>query len=97
MSQHGHHPNNGNAIIGGTVNAGNIINSGSIGGVINTTGSSNISNTKRKYLFGKEIKMLMYGFGDCFNPRQDSIELAEDMIIDYLSDLVFMIILFFCL
>jgi len=28
---------------------------------------------------------MMYGFGDIENPRHDSIELLEDMVIDYIT------------
>lgn len=63
------------------------------------TGTISSGGTKKKYLFSKEIKMLMYGFGDSYNPRQDSIELAEDMIVDYLTDLVISFVInidFYC-
>lgn len=31
---------------------------------------------------------MLYGFGDVENPRQDTIELVEDMVVEYISDLV---------
>jgi len=43
---------------------------------------------KRKHQFTKEIKLLMYGFGDVQNPRQDSAELLEDILNNYLQDIV---------
>ncbi|ORX86526.1 TFIID-18kDa-domain-containing protein [Anaeromyces robustus] len=42
---------------------------------------------KRKHQFTKEIKLLMYGFGDVQNPRQDSAELLEDILYNYLQDI----------
>jgi transcription initiation factor TFIID subunit 13 len=31
--------------------------------------------------------MMMYGFGDVRNPRPDSVELLEDMVLEYITDL----------
>lgn len=30
----------------------------------------------------------MYGFGDVENPRPDTVELLEDLVIDYITDIV---------
>lgn len=30
----------------------------------------------------------MYGFGDVENPRQDTVDLVEDMVIDYITETV---------
>lgn len=30
----------------------------------------------------------MYGFGDDINPRQDTLELVEDLMIEYLETIV---------
>ncbi|KAF9160917.1 hypothetical protein DFQ27_002296 [Actinomortierella ambigua] len=50
-------------------------------------GSTNESRTKRKkYVFSKELKQLMYGFGDVPNPSADAVGVMEDMLIEYLTD-----------
>ncbi|KAG0379333.1 hypothetical protein BGX24_000824 [Mortierella sp. AD032] len=50
-------------------------------------GSTNEPRNKRKkYVFGKELKQLMYGFGDVPNPANDAIGVLEDMLIEYLTD-----------
>ncbi|KAF9115883.1 hypothetical protein BGX27_005949 [Mortierella sp. AM989] len=50
-------------------------------------GSTNEPRNKRKkYVFGKELKQLMYGFGDVPNPANDAVGVMEDMVIEYLTD-----------
>jgi hypothetical protein len=34
----------------------------------------------------------MYGFGDDINPRQDTVELVEDLMIEYIETIVYKII-----
>ncbi|KAF8933753.1 hypothetical protein BGZ47_010715 [Haplosporangium gracile] len=43
-------------------------------------------NRRKKYVFGKELKQLMYGFGDVPNPANDAVGVLEDMLIEYLTD-----------
>ena len=31
---------------------------------------------------------MLYGFGDVENPRQDTVELVEEMVVEYISDVV---------
>lgn len=33
------------------------------------------------------VRLMMYGFGDVRNPRPDSVELLEDMVLEYITDL----------
>ncbi|KAK3821434.1 MAG: transcription initiation factor IID, 18kD subunit-domain-containing protein [Benniella sp.] len=50
-------------------------------------GSTNEPRNKRKkYVFAKELKQLMYGFGDVPNPSNDAVGVLEDMLIEYLTD-----------
>ncbi|KAG0243977.1 transcription initiation factor IID, 18kD subunit-domain-containing protein [Mortierella sp. GBAus27b] len=50
-------------------------------------GSTNEPRNKRKkYVFSKELKQLMYGFGDVPNPSNDAVGVLEDMLIEYLTD-----------
>lgn len=39
-------------------------------------------------LFEKELRTMMYGFGDDENPCPDTIRLMEDIILDYIANLV---------
>ncbi|KAI9015114.1 transcription initiation factor-like protein TFIID subunit 13 [Gaertneriomyces semiglobifer] len=48
--------------------------------------SSSREKPKKRH-FTKEVRVLMYGFGDVPNPSQDSVELMEDMLTMYLSDM----------
>lgn len=34
------------------------------------------------------VRPLMYGFGDDINPRQDTVELVEDLMIEYIETIV---------
>ena len=34
------------------------------------------------------VRPLMYGFGDDINPRQDTVELVEDLMIEYIETVV---------
>lgn len=34
------------------------------------------------------VRPLMYGFGDDANPRQDTVELVEDLMIEYIETIV---------
>lgn len=31
---------------------------------------------------------MLYGFGDVENPRQDTVELVEEMVVEYIGDVV---------
>lgn len=34
------------------------------------------------------VRPMLYGFGDSENPRQDTVELVEELVIEYISDVV---------
>nr|CAG4646728.1 EOG090X0JQT [Macrothrix elegans] len=38
----------------------------------------------RKRLFSKELRCMMYGFGDDQNPYTESVDLLEDLVIEYI-------------
>ncbi|XP_064602772.1 transcription initiation factor TFIID subunit 13-like [Liolophura sinensis] len=42
---------------------------------------------KRKKLFSKELRCMMYGFGDDQNPYTESVDLLEDLVIEYISEM----------
>lgn len=37
-------------------------------------------------LYGKELRCMMYGFGDDQNPYTESVELLEDVVLKYIND-----------
>ncbi|KAI8350878.1 transcription initiation factor IID, 18kD subunit-domain-containing protein [Choanephora cucurbitarum] len=43
--------------------------------------------TVRKGMFSKDLKLLMYGFGDVANPAADSVAVMDDLVIDYITDM----------
>lgn len=36
--------------------------------------------------YGKELRCMMYGFGDDRNPYTESVELLEDLVLKYIND-----------
>mmetsp|Transcript_13739 Transcript_13739/g.23606 ORF Transcript_13739/g.23606 Transcript_13739/m.23606 type:complete len:134 (+) Transcript_13739:1-402(+) len=40
---------------------------------------------KRKRVFAKDLKLMMYGFGDT-NPVPESIDLMEDLVVEFIMD-----------
>ncbi|CAA9995556.1 unnamed protein product [Nesidiocoris tenuis] len=43
--------------------------------------------TGRRRLFSKELRCMMYGFGDDQNPYTESVDLLEDLVIEYVTDM----------
>jgi transcription initiation factor TFIID subunit 13 len=43
---------------------------------------------KKKISFLKEIRLMMYGYGDVSTPRQDTAEVLQDYVIDYIKVLL---------
>jgi len=42
---------------------------------------------EKKRQFSREVKSLLYAFGDVPNPRQDTVKFVEDLMVDYLVQL----------
>jgi transcription initiation factor TFIID subunit 13 len=42
---------------------------------------------KRKPLFAKDVKGLMYGFGDCPDPLPESILIVDELLESFIVDL----------
>nr|CAB3266790.1 transcription initiation factor TFIID subunit 13-like [Phallusia mammillata] len=61
--------------------------SGTASGEGTPSRSGTSSDDKKKKLFGKEIKCMMYGFGDDQNPYTESVELLEELVIEFITDL----------
>uniref|UniRef100_A0A1B0C698 Transcription initiation factor TFIID subunit 13 n=1 Tax=Glossina palpalis gambiensis TaxID=67801 RepID=A0A1B0C698_9MUSC len=41
----------------------------------------------RKRLFSKELRCMMYGFGDDKNPYTESVDLLEDLVIEFITEM----------
>lgn len=48
-------------------------------------------------MFSKELRCMMYGFGDDQNPYTESVDFLEDLVIEFITDMVFSSFLFFFL
>ena len=53
-----------------------------------TDPSSSGSGGGRKRLFGKELRCMLDGFGDYINPHTESVELLEDVVLEFITQLV---------
>ena len=42
---------------------------------------------KRKKLFSKELQCMMYGFGDDQNPYTESVDIPEDLVIEFITEM----------
>ncbi|CAG5134131.1 unnamed protein product [Candidula unifasciata] len=42
---------------------------------------------KRKKIFSKELRCMMYGFGDDQNPYTESVDLLEDLVTEYITEM----------
>merc|ERR1712212_1203125 len=40
-----------------------------------------------KKMFSKELRCMMYGFGDDQNPYTESVDLLEDLVIEYITEM----------
>eukprot|EP00118_Oscarella_pearsei_P025260 m.307852 g.307852 ORF g.307852 m.307852 type:complete len:112 (+) comp42937_c0_seq1:174-509(+) len=41
---------------------------------------------KRKRLFTRELRCMMYGFGDDPNPYAESVDLLEDLVVEFITE-----------
>lgn len=44
------------------------------------------SQQQGKSLYGKELRCMMYGFGDDKNPYTESVEVLEELVLMYVTD-----------
>ncbi|KAI0985086.1 hypothetical protein GJ496_011655 [Pomphorhynchus laevis] len=52
----------------------------------NLPATANSSNSKRRRIFTKELRCMMYGFGDDKNPFDESVDFLEDIVIEYMTN-----------
>ncbi|KAH9425068.1 Transcription initiation factor TFIID subunit 13 [Dermatophagoides pteronyssinus] len=53
-----------------------------------SSSSSSSSTTAPKRIFTRELACMMYGFGDDRNPYAETLNLMEDLVIKYITDLL---------
>ena len=46
------------------------------------------SSGGRKRLFSKELRCMMYGFGDDQNPYTESVDMLEDLALEFITQMV---------
>ncbi|XP_028136254.1 transcription initiation factor TFIID subunit 13 isoform X2 [Diabrotica virgifera virgifera] len=46
-----------------------------------------LSSAGRKRLFSKELRCMMYGFGDDQNPYTESVDIIEDLVIEFITEM----------
>lgn len=44
------------------------------------------SSAQSKCIYGKELRCMMYGFGDDKNPYTESVELLEELVLKYITE-----------
>lgn len=50
-------------------------------------GGVDICHGRRKRLFSKELRCMMYGFGDDQNPYTESVDILEDLVIEFITEM----------
>jgi transcription initiation factor TFIID subunit 13 len=45
------------------------------------------ANLKKKRLFTRELQHMMYGFGDVPNPAPESVDLLEELVIEFVTEM----------
>lgn len=46
-----------------------------------------LSSSGRKRLFSKELRCMMFGFGDDQNPYTESVDIIEDLVIEFITEM----------
>ena len=59
----------------------------SIPGTSDAIGSTPSSQLKRKRMFSRDLRYMMHGFGDDQNPYQDTVDLVEDLVIEFITEM----------
>ncbi|KNA26049.1 hypothetical protein SOVF_001150 [Spinacia oleracea] len=55
---------------------------------IETSKASDSSFKRKRGVFQKDLQHMMYGYGDDINPLPESVALMEDIVVEYVTDLV---------
>lgn len=52
------------------------------------TASEQMSGDRKKRIFSKELRCMMYGFGDDQNPYTETVDMIEDLVIYYITETI---------
>ncbi|GAB4840825.1 hypothetical protein Ancab_021585 [Ancistrocladus abbreviatus] len=55
---------------------------------VESSKSSETSLKRKRGMFQKELQHMMYGYGDDPNPLPETVALVEDIVVEYVTDLV---------
>ncbi|KAL3652914.1 Transcription initiation factor TFIID subunit 13 [Castilleja foliolosa] len=55
---------------------------------VGSSQSSESTLKRKRGMFQKELQHMMYGFGDDPNPLPETISLVEDIVVEYVTDMV---------
>ena len=47
------------------------------------------TSAKRKRMFHRELRFMMHGFGDDPNPYSETVDLVEDLVMDFVTEMTF--------
>jgi len=50
-------------------------------------GINRLAITKKKRLLSKELKQMLFGFGDVKNPLPETIDLVEDIVMEHITEM----------
>ncbi|XP_031486979.1 transcription initiation factor TFIID subunit 13 isoform X1 [Nymphaea colorata] len=53
-----------------------------------TSQPSDASFKRKRGMFQKDLQHMMYGFGDDPNPLPETVALVEDIVVEYITDMV---------
>ena len=52
-----------------------------------SSGSGTSPQQKRKRMFARDLKYMMHGFGDDLNPYEDTVDLVEDLVVEFITEM----------
>ena len=52
------------------------------------TTSDHMTGDRKKRIFSKELRCMMYGFGDDQNPYTETVDMIEDLVIYYITETI---------
>uniref|UniRef100_A0A8C6CCH2 Transcription initiation factor TFIID subunit 13 n=1 Tax=Monodon monoceros TaxID=40151 RepID=A0A8C6CCH2_MONMO len=50
-------------------------------------GAAKVDRVKERDFFSKALQCMMYGFGDDHNPYTESVDILEDLIIEFITEM----------
>ncbi|KAL2649316.1 hypothetical protein R1flu_017444 [Riccia fluitans] len=76
-----------NSVAGGASGSGNA-KVGKEGGGGKAPGQSENTFKRKRGTFSKDLRLMMYGFGDDPDPLPETVQLVEDILLDYITEMI---------